>query len=513
MAQKNLVHITILIMLFTVLGTVTGFVIQILTAHYFGVSKDLDAFIAVSTLPFLFYGLTNSSFMTALVHILTKNKIDTDSEFSEAGSNILTFIFFVSMIVSAIVFVKAEFFSKILVPGFSAEQLTTTTLMMKILSISIFFLGMSSVTTGLLYFKNHFSTPTLVRPFLGLATIICLVFLQRNYSVYTLAIGMALGSFFVFFSQITTLLFRDFNYKPSNVFQEPLLKDLFYASWPLLISSILYYSNKIITNTFASHLPQGSISVLNYAFTIASFPTLLFTGAIATAIFPHLNKKAIDAQTKQFKQTFITSIRWTLLTLIPITIVFVILNKQIITILFERGRFDALATTRTATALAYYSIGLIALGLYPLITNALVALGEIKKSMWLMFWLMVINTIFNFLFISGATNGLALASSFAYWIAFCIGILMLKKRIAHVNIKNLIKITSKIVLALLPVTLFLITTKMFILDIYSLLIIVSTSATLYFVFCHLLHVQEISLIKEEVIKSHHTLLSKIMCFR
>ena len=95
--------------------------------------------------------------------------------------------------------------------------------------------------------------------------------------------------------------------------------------------------------------------------------------SIVTSIFPTLSKLAIES-----KQKFKVQIAKTLSTIIylvtPACVGILIFSKEIVTLIFKRGKFDENDVILVSGVLFYYGLGLIGLGIRDVLSNSFYAL-------------------------------------------------------------------------------------------------------------------------------------------
>jgi len=98
--------------------------------------------------------------------------------------------------------------------------------------------------------------------------------------------------------------------------------------------------------------------------------------ALGIAAFPTLSTLAAKREYGEMRQIIAGSLRLLLFLGMPVTIVLMMLRRPIISILFERGLFDAESTDLVASALLLMSLGLVALLLLEVIARSFYALSD-----------------------------------------------------------------------------------------------------------------------------------------
>jgi putative peptidoglycan lipid II flippase len=133
--------------------------------------------------------------------------------------------------------------------------------------------------------------------------------------------------------------------------------------------------NIFVSTIFASHEP-GAVSWLTYAFRLLYLPIGVFGVALGTIATTGLARRAAAGDMEGLRETLRQSLRMLAFLTIPATVGLMVLGVPIIRLLFERGRFSAGDTERTAAALALYAIGLVAYTGVKVLAPAFYALGR-----------------------------------------------------------------------------------------------------------------------------------------
>jgi putative peptidoglycan lipid II flippase len=114
----------------------------------------------------------------------------------------------------------------------------------------------------------------------------------------------------------------------------------------------------------------------------------------------------------------------------PITIGVIVLRGPLIAAIYQRGAFTPEATQATAFALAYFSVGLVALGYTALLPRAFFALQDTRTPTT---WAMVavgVNIAADILLVHPLQQGgLALGTSIAEWSLAALLIFQLRRRV------------------------------------------------------------------------------------
>jgi putative peptidoglycan lipid II flippase len=127
---------------------------------------------------------------------------------------------------------------------------------------------------------------------------------------------------------------------------------------PTIFGSAVYQINILIGTLLASQLADGSISYLYYADRLVQFPLGIFAVAMGTAVLPTLSHQVTKGNFTGLKETFSEALCLIFFLTLPAMVGLLVLRETIVTLLFQRGAFDAQASQLTADALLYYGVGL-----------------------------------------------------------------------------------------------------------------------------------------------------------
>jgi putative peptidoglycan lipid II flippase len=144
---------------------------------------------------------------------------------------------------------------------------------------------------------------------------------------------------------------------------------------PATIGLAAVQVNIFVSGIYASHEP-GAVSWLNYAFRILYLPIGLFGVAIGTIAGARLARSAAVGDQGGVRETVRQSLGMVAFLTVPATVGLLVLGAPVVRLLYERGRFSALDTQGTASALGLYALGLVAYTGVKVLAPAFYALGS-----------------------------------------------------------------------------------------------------------------------------------------
>jgi putative peptidoglycan lipid II flippase len=366
----------ILISFFTIISKILGLVRDRMLASFFGAGKILDVYFASFRIPDLIFNtLVLGALASAFVPIFVKlNRKDSERAIHVSNS-ILNILTSGLAIIALIVIIKADFFVKLLVPGFDPAQLDLTIKLTRIMLISIVIFGASNIMSSLLNsYKSYFYYS--LAPVMYNVGIIGGVILSKYYGYTYLAWGVVIGSLLHFIIQLFAVIKTGWRYSPIFDFKDLYVRRIFKLMLPRTLGLAIMQINQIVVTMIASSLVAGSIAVFYFGMNLQSAVVGIFGVSIAIAVFPVLSEHAHDDE--KFVDYLVHKIKKIIFFVVPISVLIIILRAQIVRLVLGTGSFDWHDTYYTAQVLGYFSVSLVFQCLVPLIARAFYALEDTK---------------------------------------------------------------------------------------------------------------------------------------
>lgn len=501
---------TVGLMIATILAKVLGFGRELVLASSYGASMYSDAYITAMNIPLVIFTTIGTTLGTVLIPMY----FEVNSELGEKKAlnftnNVFNIVILMCILLAILGFIFTEPLVKIFAMGFEGEALKVAINFTRITIIGIVFTGLSYVMTAYLQIKNNFTVPGLISVPKNVI-IITSIILSVKYNPYIMIWGTLLGMATEFLFQLPFAIKNGYKYKPYINIKDKYVKKMSWLIGPVLIGVAVNQINTMIDRTLASTLAEGSISALNYANKLNGFVMALFITSVASVIYPMLSKLSREDDKEKFTSSVVQSINSVILLVIPISIGAMVLANPIVKLLFQRGEFDARATSMTAIALIMYSIGMVAFGLRDILGKVFYALQDTKTPMINGAIAMVMNIVLNIILVKYLQlAGLALATSISAIVCIFLLFGSLKKKIGYFGQDKIMKTTIKsivsaVVMGIATYLAYSIISKSlgtgFVKEAISLIISVGIGAITYGIFVTVLKVEEINIITDIVKK-------------
>jgi len=349
-------------------------------ASEFGVGNTLDAYYAAFRIPDTVFNLIVLGALSAAFIPVFSDIYESNKERAWLLANNVLNILVVSLgILCAILYIFAPWLTQWLTPGFDSEKLNLTISLTRVMLISPFILGISSLFGGVLQTFKRFFVYSLAPIAYNLGIIFGVLVLVPLWGTIGLAYGVLFGALLHLLIQLPTAEFLGFRYKfiiqPRMAEFRQIMKLTLPRTMGLAVSQV----NLVILTVIASTLPIGSLAIFNLANNLQNFPIGIFGISFAIAAFPSLCDFA-RKNNKDFVESFSATLRQVLFFIIPVAALFIILRAQIVRVVLGGGLFDWPATTATAQALAYFAAAMVAQSIIPLYVRAFFCLQEFNYA-------------------------------------------------------------------------------------------------------------------------------------
>mgnify|MGYP001165593683 CR=1 FL=1 len=391
---------------------ILGLVREQVFATFFGAGFAMDAFIIAFRVPNLLRdlfaeGALSAAFVTTFSQKIAKEGERAAWRLANLVSNGL-FLVITTIVVAGIVFAP-EVVNLLIDPAkyqsgsaTAAETYDLAVTMTRIMFPFLLMVSLAAVAMGILNTKDRYGVPASASTMFNVGSIIgglaCAYLLSPDYilavfqgrpadssgisrAIIGMAIGTLAGGMLQWLIQVPSLRSVGFRWQPILSFRDEGVRQVIRLMAPAIIGSAALQVNVFVNTKFASGLGEGPVSWLSYAFRLIYLPIGIFGVAISTATLPVASRAAALDNLDDFRRTIASSLRLTFLLTIPSAVGLIVLSRPIISLIFERGRFDAFDTEQTAIALSYNAIGLTAYSAVRVLAPSFYALKDTRIPM------------------------------------------------------------------------------------------------------------------------------------
>ncbi len=446
-----------LIALVTIASKFMGFVRDMVVANFYGATMVSDAYfyaLQIPSLAIIILGGVGGPFHSAAVAVFSKLIPDFDSKPDEVVNRLyntfLTVSFLFFALCSVLGFLFADKIMGIIISAGSPELVALASAHFKIMSPIILIGGVIGIYYGLLICHKQYILPNLSPMILSLVVIIVISLVHNDKTGIVLAGATTLGALCQLIVQFPKIRQIGYRIRPNlDVLNNPQFKNICELLFPAILSSTIGQISIYIDMFFASTLKEGAWTSVVFANRIFQFPVGILVTAFLVPLFPIFSRLAGEGNKEAIKTYFNKGVGVLFFAGIPMIILILLLAKDGIALVFERGAFNANAVLMVSEALCYLSFSILPYVFRDSITRVYYAFNDSKTPFIIAMSSIALKALLNWLLILKLDMGIAgitLSTSFVtLFNAVFLGIFIYRK--IRLDYKSLFKNFFKMLLA------------------------------------------------------------------
>jgi len=434
----------ILVMIITMASRVLGLFRTVLIAYYFGASKFTDAYFSAFKISNLFRQVLGEGALGTVFIPLYNERVVKEGE-EEAKAliySILNLLFIVTTILSLLTVVFSKEIIEVIVRGYPAETREIAAGLLKIMAFYLLFIGMSGMVSAILNNFKKFLIPASTSLLFNIAVIGSAVMFGEKLGIKSLAFGVLAGGILQFLIVLPSFfkIVREYRFKID--FKDPYLRRIFYLLLPMLLGIFAKQINSVVDQFFASYLQSGGVTALENATRLYNLPLGVFGISLSTVVYPSLSRAMAKKEFADVEDKILKGLNILMFLILPSMAVFTFYSREVIELIFSRGRYTPEAILITAQCLFFYSLGLYFYTAIHLVSRAYYGMKNTKDPVKFAVVSIVINIVLNTLLIGRFRHmGLAMATAIASGVNFTLLIYFFRKKYIKIDIERAAKFT------------------------------------------------------------------------
>jgi putative peptidoglycan lipid II flippase len=407
---------------------------QVVLAMY-GAGNDMDAFIVAFRIPNLVRdlfaeGAMSAAFVPAFTRHLT---LHGKAAAWRLGSNVVSALLLVTAVIVAVGMIVAAPLATWFAGDYAAVpgKLELTILLTRVMLPFLTLAAIAAAMMGMLNSLHHYFVPALSPAMFNVATIAAAVVLTPAMiaagapPITAIAAGALLGGVGQILVQWRALRAEGFRYRFAVDWRDPGLRRILLLMGPGTIGLAATQVNVFVNTLLATAEGTGAASWLSYAFRLMYLPIGLFGVSIATVVLPMAARHAAVDDPDGIRRTVSRGLGLMLALNVPATVGLIVLSLPIVRVLFEHGRFQASDSEAVASALRFYSLGLVGYSAARIASPVFYAVGRNRVPVVISVASIGVNVVASLLLVGPlGFRGLALGTSIAALVHGC-GLLVL----------------------------------------------------------------------------------------
>lgn len=372
---------------FSFLSQVFGLLRDRLLASLVGPSAGLDTYYAAFRIPDFVYNSFGVLFsVTVLIPFIAQYMEQEKAEgHGGAFKRFLNSIFSVYMVgmtaLSVVLILCMPWLTKLVAPGFAETEQASLVLYARIMMLSPFLFGLSSLLSSFAQTQKKFFAFAIAPLFYNIGILLGIIVLRPMLGMLGVVLGVALGAVMYFVVQVPTLVRLGKLPRFTLAIDWPTIRRVMALSLPRTLGSSLTNISFIIMGAIASLLAAGSISIFQFSYNIENTPLLIIGVSYAVAAFPTMTRLFAEGNKKELLNVLYRTARSIFFFCIPASLLIIVLRAHIVRLLLGAGVFSWNDTRLVAASVALFAISIAAQCVVLLLVRAFYAIGNTKTPL------------------------------------------------------------------------------------------------------------------------------------
>ncbi len=448
--NRKLAVAAIIVMTSTVLSRILGFIrtTLITNIHYLNVNDKDALFMSFAITDVMFFLLVGGSIASVLIPMLSRYISNGDEKNGwRAVSSFINIMFIAITVFSILGEIFAPQLISLVAPGFGKEKAELTVQVTRIMFPSVSFIMLTGLLNGVLYSYHRYVAAAYGTLSYNVFCIISIIVFSR-YGVKMVAVGIMCSSILYFLFQLTFTLKNLKLYRPKIYLKDPGLKKLVLLSIPSLIASSIAQINILVSQSYNSYFPDGSVTALRNATDIWQMPYGIFALGLGVAILPSLSEMLAKNDMDSYRSTLVKSLKSMLLLIIPSAVGLAVLGVPATSVIYKwSARMSASTINITSTMLMFFSIALVSQSIVAIVNRAFYANNDTKTPLYIGASSIALNAILCFGFFkltNLSASGMALAFSISSAIYALLLLWYLNRKVGGLKLRNLLNFSIRV---------------------------------------------------------------------
>ena len=362
----------------TGISRIFGFIRDMLIARFLGAGRLSDIFFAAFKLPNLFRDLLGEGALSA-IFIPMYTDMKKDEGFAK---NVFSWLMVILLGLTIIFEIFMPIVIWALAPGFSEDpgkmQLTVT--IGRIMFFYVIFICGAAFLSAVLNAHSRFLLAAFMPVMLNIMLICALVgsiWYGNQYIIYVMAATVVLSGIIQFFILWQRIRHKHFGLRLIVPHWNNQIKNMFKRFGVSLVGSG-FYQITIIVGTLVASWQSGAVSWLYYSDRMVQLPFAMIGLAVGTVLISSISKALTDGNMRSVYLQQNSSMRRSMMLIVPCMVGLFVLAEPIIKILFQHGAWTAESTHAVALAIKIQCLVLPAMLISQIYSKTLYASQDVK---------------------------------------------------------------------------------------------------------------------------------------
>lgn len=339
--------------LVNVVGQVASFGLFAVIAYLYGADASTDAFFLALAVPTLLVGPLANAIHSVVVPMFTASRVTTPEETPALARVVVERVSAVSLIACLLLYAAVPWALQLM--DLSESERMSVRTQSSILLPMVLLQTLSAVLQAILNAEGQFVRPALAFAFRHLTALVVIAAMHAHYGVSALAPAFSVGAL----AQFAWLLWQARHLHggaPVSARRREDLQRGLHTAAPVIASAMILQGGAFVLRAFASALPDGSVTVFDYASRITSGVVELTSSGVLLVVMVRWSELVARAEWEQLRQRVRDAVSIAIVVLVPIAALMATLSPDVIAVLLGRGHLDERSIALTSVVLAILAL-------------------------------------------------------------------------------------------------------------------------------------------------------------
>ncbi|MBO2517323.1 MAG: murein biosynthesis integral membrane protein MurJ [Clostridiales bacterium] len=431
---KKVLSGALIIIAVSVLAKIMSYVTEAVNAYYMGTGSTADAFSMVTSIQNMIYPMLSIGISKVFLPAYKRHMtLGEDEQANRLANRMITMLLIITGCVAALLMIFSRQVVSVVASGFDEETASLCADLVTISAPMYLFIIVASTYSSMLHCHNRFFGSQIREVVSHIPPVVCAILLYKRLGaemgVRAMAVSLIIGAMCRLLIELPFVNWN-YRYKPDVSFRDDEFRHVLRKLPAAMVTAGITQINTLVDSMMASGLGKGAVSSLKYATRLTHVLSGLISAAVSTALYPQMVELITLNKRRELSKIVTKIINIFCILIIPVSIAGFLFRVPLISVAFERGKFDSASTEATAGIFCYYCIGLLFGAISSLLNNIFYGHGDTRTPMFISIGTVSLNVGLNFLLSSlMGIGGLALATSIATITAATVKLILARKYI------------------------------------------------------------------------------------
>ncbi len=399
-SKQSIGQASILIAVFTVISQALGLLRESLIANFLGTSAEYDIILVALAIPSMIGTILMAALPAAGIPSLQNNNKTEIQLVNILRSSFFKTNLIIGLGLMAIVVIFMPLLGKLVGTGLDSHSVVRMLRFGYIFCILIPIRSIEAVFQSFLHVRHHFIFPAVSTIGFNIIIIGALasLFPSLGAPIYVAAVigGTFIEMLLVGVPAYAMYKQQGIRLSLSNFSNADYLKLFWMIALIEAVGQLVDPFDRYLSGIC---LLPGYVSANYYANLVGQLPIRIVVVSLSIALFPSMAELAAAKDIANLTKLYHKAIAACLILIIPIAAYFLIFRNEIISFLFERGRFDEQSRVLTAGVFFYYAIAMVFSAIYFIQSRVLFSLKNWRDLLWVRIISFLVKAAFGIVFI------------------------------------------------------------------------------------------------------------------